>query len=166
MTISLIGFMGSGKSTLGKQLAKKLNYQFIDLDHYIEMVEKKTINQIFSDDGEAHFRDLESKYLLEVLDRQDQNILLSLGGGTPCFRNNMQVINEKSKSIFLNYPAKLLMDRLKAGIHKRPLLQGKSEEELLDFIQSSLIKRNEYYTQAHHHITTVDGAIEEILELV
>ncbi|HIF14924.1 MAG TPA: shikimate kinase, partial [Bacteroidetes bacterium] len=98
MIYTILGFMGSGKTTIGKQLAKKLNYNFIDLDQYIEKALNTSVSSIFSDKGEPYFRDIETSYLKKALELK--NSVISLGGGTPCFNNNMDIINVHSKSIF------------------------------------------------------------------
>lgn len=166
MIISLLGFMGSGKSTLGKRVAKALSYQFIDLDQYIENKEGMSVNDIFEKHSETYFREKESLYLKEIFKDNKDNIVLSLGGGTPCFHDNMKIINEHSKSIHLNYNAKLLLNRLLPGIDKRPLLKDKSEDEIKSFITNKLKERSVYYNKAQYQITRIDDPLNQILNLI
>ena len=122
----LIGYMGSGKTTLGKILATHLNLAFIDLDTYIEQRYFKTITQLFEEKGEDEFRIIEQAALQEVSDFE--NIIISTGGGAPCFFNNMQLMNEKGITIFLNVTAEKLVENLKNAKSVRPLLKDRSEE--------------------------------------
>ena len=109
MRIFLIGYMGSGKTTLGRKLAYILQYQFIDLDDYIEKQEGRKISHIFEEDGEDYFRKLERVYLHRVIDKED--LVISTGGGTPCFFDNMNQMNEYGKTIYINIHPKALLPR-------------------------------------------------------
>jgi shikimate kinase len=115
--------MGSGKSTLAKKMAKKLNRSFYDLDHEIEKVVGLTVSQMFDQNGENYFRGLESKVLKEILENNEL-IVLSVGGGTPCFYDNMQLINNSGVSVYLKYNAGILTSRLMNAKVKRPLIKG------------------------------------------
>lgn len=165
MIISLIGFMGCGKSTTGKKIAKKLSYDFIDLDHYIEAQEKMTISEIFEKYGEATFRQMETD-TLKTLMNYNGNAILSLGGGTPCFNDNMQIIKEKSKSFYLDFPAKVLFDRLQQGKHKRPLIASLNDDELMQFINNKIEERRSFYEQADHQMTSIHQIEDQIINLV
>lgn len=160
MRIYLIGYMGSGKSTVGTGLAKALNLDFIDLDHYIESRNHRTIPDIFARDGEAEFRRLEQKALHEV--SEFENIVIATGGGAPCFFDNMEVIKRTGKSLYLNGSPRILADRLMHSKTERPLIKGKTEPELVAFIAETLAKRSEWYTQAEsilnfdHDVSTVE----------
>lgn len=165
MIISLVGFMGSGKTTIGKKLAKALGYEFIDLDKAIEYCEDMTINEIFAEKGEKFFRQAETKILHITLHNED-NIVLSLGGGTPCFHANMDMIKNHSTSFYLNFPPKLLASRLEQGKHKRPLIKDFNQEELEHFINTTLEKRNFYYKKADHIIENFNKPVEEIMEIL
>lgn len=145
--VFLVGFMGCGKSTLGKKLARKLNKEFIDLDDFIEEQEKLTINEIFEQVGEAGFRALENKWLKFVSQKYD-NAVISCGGGTPCFNGNMNFMLEKGKVVYIQLPPKVLCDRLTNERQKRPLIAKLSDNELLEFIKTKLSERSPYYLQS------------------
>lgn len=144
--IYLIGFMGSGKTTAGKHLALKLGYDFLDLDRCIAAYEQKSIATIFNESGEPAFRLLEKNYLLQTF--QKTNTVVSCGGGTPCFFDNMEMMNAHGITIYLQMSAKELYSRLKNAKTERPLLAGKTETELLDFIDAKLQERQSFYNQA------------------
>ncbi|MFI1770834.1 shikimate kinase [Thalassobellus citreus] len=166
MTVVLIGYMASGKSTLGKILAEKLNYEFVDLDDYIEEIEKMTVSEIFKAKGEIYFRKQEAFYLNEMLDAKN-NIILSVGGGTPCFGVNMEMIlNSKNvKSIYLKASLPKLVKKLMKKKAKRPLIAHiESEEALTEFIGKHLFERSQYYSQAEFTITTDGKTKKDIVE--
>ncbi|MBN1767847.1 MAG: shikimate kinase [Prolixibacteraceae bacterium] len=146
MRIFLIGYMGSGKSTVGKGLAKNLNLSFIDMDEYIEERNMRTIPQIFEQDGESGFRNIERKALLELADFE--NVVIGTGGGAPCFFDNMDVIKKSGKSVYLKGTPRILAERLRNSKVERPLIKGKNDSELLAFINESLDKREKWYMQA------------------
>lgn len=146
--IFLIGYMGSGKTTLGKAFARMLNLTFVDLDWYIEERYHKTISELFAEKGEANFRELERKMLHEVADFE--NVVIATGGGTPCFFDNMNFMNTRGKTVFLNVGTDVLFQRLAVAKHSRPILSNKTDEQLLQFISESLEKRLSYYTMAKH----------------
>ena len=156
--------MGAGKTTIGKQLSNKLRYNFIDLDQFIEESNQISISSIFSNKGESYFRDIESLHLKKVLELD--NTVISLGGGTPCFNNNMRLIKNHSKSIFIDLPTKMLVSRLKNGRLKRPLIQDKSDDELFDFINTLRSKRLSYYNQANLIINKREDIISHILDFI
>lgn len=144
--IFLIGYMGAGKTTMGKSLAQVMGLEFIDLDNFIEGRQHKTVKEIFAEVGEDGFRQLERKALEEVALYED--VILSLGGGTPCFYDNMEVVNRAGKSVYLKPTEDVLLQRLIKGKHKRPLLAQKTDEEILQFIREQLAWREPYYRQA------------------
>ncbi len=158
--------MASGKSTLGKILAKKLHYNFIDLDDYIEEKENTTISDIFKTKGEIYFRKKETYYLNDLLNTKSK-LILSLGGGTPCYSNNMQTIlkTNNAVSIYLKAAISTLISRLKNEKAKRPLIAHiETEDELAEFIGKHLFERAQFYNQAETIITT-DGKTEsDIIE--
>lgn len=154
MRIYLIGYMGCGKSTLGRRLAKHLGLQFIDMDHYIEERNCKSIPKIFAEDGEAEFRKKERHALEELSEFTD--IVIATGGGAPCFFDNIDLMNKTGKTIYLNIHPNILADRLLKSKTERPLIKGKSREELIEFIDETLLKRNEFYLQANYQITEPD----------
>lgn len=143
--------MGAGKTTLGKVLAQKMGLTFYDLDEYIEDRFHRTIPQIFAESGESGFRDLERRMLHEVAEFED--VIISCGGGTPCFFDNMDYMNTCGETVFLNASPEALKAHLLMGKTQRPLIQGKSPEELLDFIKDSLQKRLPYYQKAKHTLS-------------
>lgn len=161
--IFLIGFMGCGKSTHGKKLAKALNRPFVDLDHYIERKEDKSIPEIFKHKGEDYFRAKESEYLEQVVRRYDSSVI-SLGGGTPCFNNNDEFIFKSGLAIYVSMPPEALLHRLSQSENKRPLLTGKNEEENLEIIKSLLQQRESTYEKAPIKVKGIDLTTEKILE--
>jgi shikimate kinase len=155
MKIVLMGYMASGKSTVGRLLASQLGVQFIDLDDYIEAAEKKSIKTIFSEKGEIFFRKLEHKMLLEVLEK-DESLVLSTGGGTPCYANNIEMILDKSDcSVYLGMTIPHLVNRISKEKEHRPLVKNIPNEDLPEFIGKHLFERIPFYTQAKY---TLDGS--------
>lgn len=150
----LIGYMGSGKTTYGRLMAKELDLTFIDLDVYIESEERKSIDQIFMEIGEDGFRLIEKKALRSV--SEIENVIIATGGGTPCFFDNMEFMNSKGKTIYLRTSVRELRDRLKMSKTKRPLISGKDLRELEDFIAVNLEKREPFYLKAKYILDTDD----------
>lgn len=146
--IFLVGYMGAGKTTLGRALAKTLGLQFVDLDCYIEERYHKTISQIFADKGENGFRELEKRMLHEA--GEFENVVISTGGGTPCFFDNMDYMNSQGTTVYLDVPVERLFIRLSIARHKRPLIKEKNNEELRAFISEQLEKREGYYRKAEY----------------
>lgn len=148
--IILVGYMGAGKTTVGRQLAMTLGLQFYDLDWYIEMRYHKKVSEIFAEEGEEYFRDLERRMLHEVAEFED--VVISCGGGTPCFYDNMAYMNQQAETVYLKLTPEVLCMHLKMGRTVRPLILGKTEEELQQYIRESLVVREPFYTQAKHTI--------------
>lgn len=146
--IFLIGYMGCGKSTLGRNVCAITGMQFIDLDTYIEGRYHASVSALFAERGEEGFRRLEQAMLREVADFED--VVVACGGGTPCFFDNMRLMNERGTTVWLQASEERLHSRLKRGRHKRPLLAGKTDEELLLTIRAGLEARHPYYSQAQH----------------
>ena len=142
--------MGAGKTTIGKALAREMNLDFYDLDWYIEDRFRKKIPEIFREKGESGFRDIERNMLREVGEFED--VIISCGGGTPCFFDNMDFMNQQGETIFLNATPVALKEHLLMGKSQRPLIQGKSPEELVEYIKESLQGRMPYYTKAKHSV--------------
>jgi shikimate kinase len=140
--------MGAGKTTLGKAFARAMGLTFIDLDWYIEERFHKTIRELFTERGEDAFRDLERRMLHEAGEFED--VVISVGGGTPCFFDNVDYMNSVGETVFLDVDIRVLFRRLKIAKQQRPLLDGKSDEELMLFIQEALQKRLPFYTRAKH----------------
>ena len=145
--IYLIGFMGSGKSTLGRKIARALNYDFYDLDNYIESITGVSVSAMFLQQGEKYFRTLETQYLKDFNDKK--YIVLATGGGTPCFHNNLKTMLEHGCCVYIKMSEATLYQRLYKANPKRPLLLGKTEDELRDFIHQTLMQREEIYMQSH-----------------
>lgn len=145
-TIFLVGFMGAGKSTLGRKLAKHFEADFIDLDTEIEKKSGKSIAEIFEVDGETAFRQIERETLRNLPDKEI--LFVATGGGTPCFNDNMQWMKENGVVIYINLPASILIGRLKENKEKRPLIKELTETELSEYILKTLEERNPFYEKA------------------
>jgi len=154
--IFLIGYMGSGKTTVGKLLAARLGYTFIDLDAHIEEKQFKSVSQIFAEQGEAKFRWLEQQSLHEVA--EFDQVVISTGGGSPCYYDNMVYMNGQGVTVYLKLSPAELAERLEnSHANKRPLLAGRTGESLKQFISEALATREPFYSQAAF---TVSGEIE------
>lgn len=158
--IILIGYMGAGKTTVGKALAADLGVIFYDLDWFITTRYRRSVPEIFAERGEEGFRELEHRMLHEAA--EFENIVLSCGGGTPCFFDNMKYMNSLAETIYLKATPDVLAMHLRMGKGKRPLLEGKSPEDLEAYIQEMLLKREPYYTQAKHtlDVSLLDTAVK------
>lgn len=163
MIISLVGYMGSGKSHISKILSDKINFKLIDLDKEISRRNKLTIPEIFEKKGEIYFRKLERETLEEILATQE-NIVLSLGGGTPVYYNNMEIINNNSASVFLRASISTLAERISKQKEKRPLIAKIADEDLPEFIAKHLFERNVYYSKAQLSINTDEKNPEDIIQ--
>jgi shikimate kinase len=167
MKVYLIGFMGSGKTHIGKQIAQILDFLFIDTDTLIENTEGVSVAQLFVNKGEAEFRKIESERL-QGLAKWD-NIIVATGGGAPCFHDNMTYINNSGITVYLKTNPQLLLERLLPETDKRPLLKGRSEVELLAFINSKIAEREAFYGQADiiiHQDNNEQNVAEEILTAI
>lgn len=150
MKVYLVGFMGSGKSTMGSALARKLSCPFVDLDHYICSAEGfETVGALFEAKGEAYFRDCEERYLRQASEELGANFVLSTGGGTPIRGGNMEYMRSVGKVLYLQQPPEVLRQRLLASKTVRPLIAGKNPDELLDYIEKTLHAREPFYLQAN-----------------
>lgn len=163
--------MGAGKTTVGKVLAQKLDVPFYDLDWYIETRMRKKVPEIFAEKGEEGFRKIEHNMLHEVA--EFENVVISCGGGTPCFFDNIDYMNADSDVVYLKATPEILYAHLQMGKGVRPLLAGKSKEELLSFITEQLKHREQFYMKARHildislmdSVEMVDLAAEKIIEM-
>ena len=170
--VILIGYMGAGKTTVGKALAANLGLTFYDLDWYITMRYHRSVPEIFAERGEEGFRDLERRMLHEVA--EFENVVVSCGGGTPCFYDNMEYMNSLADTVYLKAEPDVLAKHLKMGKGKRPLIEGKTPEELETYIQESLQAREPFYSQAKYTIdisvldtfTKIDECVRIIREMV
>lgn len=163
-----MGYMGSGKSTIGRFLEKILSLDFVDLDDYIIAEEGKSIPDIFNEKGEIYFRKQEHHYLKEIL-CSDKDLILSLGGGTPCYGNNLDLIQDSnnSTSVYLKGSVTFLVDRLFKERSSRPLISHiGSPEELQEYIGKHLFERNQYYSRADHIIEIDNKTVKDIVEEV
>ena len=148
--IILLGYMGAGKTTVGKALAKALNLQFYDLDWYIESRMHMTVKQIFDERGEEGFRKIEHNMLHEVAEFED--VVISCGGGTPCFFDNIDYMNQQGETVYLKATPDVLYGHLKMGRTVRPHLLNKTPDEVKDFVSRQLAEREPFYTKAKHVI--------------
>ena len=159
--VILIGYMGSGKTTIGKALSKETGLMFYDLDWYIESRMRKSVSQIFAEKGEEGFRKIEHNMLHEVAEFED--VIISCGGGTPCFFDNMDYLNQQGQVVYLKADPEVLYKHLQMARVERPLLKGKSHEELLAFIKEQLEKREPFYTKARY---TLDVSLMDNYEKI
>ena len=170
--IFLIGYMGAGKTTLGKAFAKEKGLTFVDLDWYIEERFHKTVGELFSTLGEDKFRDLERRMLHEVADFED--VVIATGGGTPCFFDNMEFMNACGDTVLLQATMKALFRRLSIAKRQRPLLAQKTDEELVDFITQALEQRMPFYSKAKYTFLSdelesrreIQGSVNRLSELL
>lgn len=171
-SIIIIGYMGAGKTTVGKALAKELGVMFYDLDWYIESRMRKTVKQIFDEIGEEEFRKIERNMLHEVA--EFENVVVSCGGGTPCFFDNMDYMNQLGETIYLKASPETLHTHLKMGKGVRPLLLNKTPEEVEIFIREQLKLREPFYNKAKHIIDInvmddfdkINGMVQQIRKML
>ena len=164
--------MGVGKTTIGRALAKSLNLKFYDLDWYIESRRHKTVKQLFDEKGEEGFREIERNMLHEVAEFED--VVVSCGGGTPCFFDNMDYMNRQGETLYLKATPEVLYQHLKMGRNVRPLLLNKTQEELMTFITEQLSQREPFYSKARHTIDVsllnnydaIDRSVEQVRNIV
>ena len=164
MRVYLVGYMGSGKSTVGRRLAHLTGWLFIDLDKYIEERNCRSVPQIFALEGEMAFREKEHKALEEV--SEFDNVVVATGGGAPCFFDNMALMNRTGTTLFLDVEPQTLAGRLAVSKTERPLIKGKTRQELLDFIISNLEIRRPWYEQSRFRITSTELSPEIILRMI
>jgi shikimate kinase len=162
--IYIIGFMGSGKSTFGKRLALRMNYSFIDMDSLIEEEAGMPIGKIFDEKGEDEFRKMEHEVVLRT--SKMESVVVSTGGGVPCFFDNMDIINRNGISIYLKMTSDDLLKRLKGSKYERPLIRDLSTDEMADYIKKKLREREPYYLKSKYVIDGKDPDIEEIADMV
>ena len=156
--------MGSGKTTIGKKISKKLNVPFIDSDSEIEKKHNLSIEKIFHDFGEAKFRNMEFNYIRSLINKS--NFVLSTGGGTPCYKNNISFLNELGITCYLNRSIKELSHRLQKSKKKRPLIEGLNNDELISFISEEMKIRDKYYKKAKLILNRKDQIPENMISLI
>lgn len=158
--VYIIGFMGSGKTTVGKNLAGRLGWDYIDLDSLISSQEGKELSDIFSESGEEYFREIESQLLRYLQVKNDT--VISVGGGAPCYKENIGYMKATGLVVYLRKTPAQLLSRLSGDSGKRPLLKGLTKDELLSFIREKLSEREVYYNLADFFITGMDIDIESL----
>lgn len=156
--------MGTGKTYWAQRISKLLNIDWIDLDQQIEKAASMTIKEIFATEGEEYFRLKERDTLRQFAGLQD--LVIAVGGGTPCFYDNMDWMNENGTTIWLDAHMNLLIERLIRGKHKRPLLANLSDDELRDYIISKKEERHEFYSRAHHHLHADEIGIDNFKRIL
>ncbi len=161
MKVILLGYMACGKSTLVKYLAKNLEIEAIDLDDYIVEKERDSIKNIFKNKGEIYFRNQENVYLKELI-FNNKSFVLSLGGGTPCYANNMALLDDLPNSFYLKANLKTLYERLRIQKEERPLISDLDDEKLHEFIAKHLFERSPFYDMAKHKII-IDNKTTEVI---
>jgi shikimate kinase len=164
MLIYLVGFMGCGKSKIGKELARNLKYDFVDLDDVIEKKSGKKIMDIFKDDGQPAFRNLEAEILKNISTLDDS--VVSTGGGTACFNDNMILMNETGTTIYIQMSAGALFHRLAQAKKKRPLIAGLNDVELMEYILDKMAEREYFYTQAKFAVKGENLKAAKMLEVL
>jgi shikimate kinase len=165
MKIFLIGFMGSGKTHWGRLLAAKLRMPFRDLDTVIVEKEQKSVSEIFSEKGEEYFRYQEKQTLEEIVE-EEESFILSCGGGTPCFFNNIEFMKKSGKVIWLNTSIDVLKERLLKERISRPLIREIDDDELKRYIIRKLSERRMYYQQADVMVNEESVTLEELIRLL
>lgn len=156
--------MGSGKSTIGKNLAKALNFQFIDTDREIEKQHSKSVNQVFEDEGEDAFREMEQRVLKSLI-KLDQKVIAT-GGGLPCYHHHMDLINKSGISVYLKAEPAFLASRLKANKAERPLIAHLNDDELLGFLNQLLTKREAFYRLSAIQIPSKDLKVRVLADKI
>jgi shikimate kinase len=149
MKVFLVGFMGCGKSTIGKILARNLSCQFIDMDKQLSARQGLSINEIFSRYGESHFRRLEQEFLHELASEETVNAIIATGGGTACNQDNLELMLKSGIVVYLKRTRQELLRRLIAGQHSRPLIQNKNPQQISEFIENTLAIREPFYSRAN-----------------
>jgi len=156
--------MGAGKTTLAKKIASKLSYKWLDSDQEIEKQEGMKVSEIFEVRGEAYFRSLEKKFIEDL--NPNENLIVATGGGLPCFHALMDTLNELGITIYLERTPKELFQRVKQATNSRPLIAHKTDEELLEYIESTMEKRREIYLQSKIIVDRFSQTPEKLIELI
>ncbi len=166
MLLFLVGYMGCGKSTIGRKLSAKIGYELVDTDHLIEEREGLSVGEIFEKFGEARFREMEREVLVELIN-SGESCIVSTGGGLPLFGDNMELMNGAGLTIYLHRTAENIASRLSpSGRHKRPKLRGLNDEELVAFMSKNIEERYPTYLKANCFVDAVPMNDDEILEFI
>ena len=164
MKVVLVGYMGSGKSSVGKLLGLQLGIPFYDLDAVIEDIEQLSISDLFEKKGELYFRKSENNILKQIL-HKDESIVLSVGGGTPCYYNNHELLlQEGVVSFYLKATSAKLVERLQVEKESRPLVASLNKDELLDFVNKHLFDRSYYYHQVNHVVAIDEKSVDQLVD--
>ncbi len=164
MRLFIIGYKSSGKTTMGKKLANRLNMEFVDLDEVIEERENKTIPELYKEVGDEEFRTLEWKALKQVVEKD--NIIVSTGGGAPCHCDNMNLMEKFGEVLYIHLDNDTLVNRLKAATKDRPIVYNKSEEELKNYVKDQRYRCEHHYTRAKYTVEGKDLTVEKMLEVL
>ena len=162
MKIFLVGFMGSGKTVIGRRLAERIGFNFVDTDRFIEMQQGMTVSELFAQHGEAAFRKMEHDILLEI--QKFDFAVISTGGGMPCYGDNMDIMRSGGKVVYLKTSPQSLACRLQYSHNERPLIKGKTEAELEQYVVEKLNEREPFYSRAHIVVETDHFSMEELLQ--
>lgn len=166
MKLFLVGYMGCGKSSLGKKIAKAMGIRFIDTDAEVESREGATIADIFHYEGEEYFRKSE-RYIIEELAASDEDMVISTGGGVPLWEDNMEVMNQSGVTLYLKRTAEQIASRLSPhGREKRPKLRGLNDEELVVFMRENMAQREPYYCKATLTIDCTPMSDTELVTMI
>lgn len=169
MLVFLVGFMGSGKTTIGLEIAKALDIDFFDMDELIQDQQAMTISEIFRNYGQDYFRALERDMIRDFGQSFDGDVVIATGGGAPCFFDNIEQMNQIGTTVYLNLQPATLLERLEGEADGRPLIAGKTSEEMLDLINKMHEQRAPYYEKSSYVVDgnrTPDTIVEHILYLL
>lgn len=166
MTLYLVGYAGSGKSSLGKRLARRLRLRFVDTDKFVELSEGASVADIFHYGGEEYFRRTE-RNAVESLYSEGENMIVATGGGLPTWGDNMEWLNDHGVTIYLRRSPEQILSRMSAyGREKRPMFRGKSDEELLAFMRVQMTERESFYAKAHISVDCTPISDDEAVEVI
>lgn len=165
MRIFILGYKSTGKTTVGKKLASRLNLNFIDLDDYIETINNKTVPEIFSEDGEEVFRKKEWEALVKICN-EETNVVVSTGGGAPCWCDNMNLMLQKGETIYLQIDNNTLVGRLKKAALTRPIVMGKTSDELHEYVRDLKNRCEHHYLRAKYHIDVNGLSVNNLVNLI